>query len=389
MAIKEFSSLDIANRHKQTNILSDDTIDTLIINDSAHILTPNTIRSIADTNKSIKNIEVKNNDCYYSVNGLVFNKSMTSLIVCPRGKTGHITLPQGLRIIKAMAFKECKIGSVKLPDSLQSLEEKAFYGCKKLKKLDFGNGIINIGSAYSFHVFASCNIEYLEFPDQIKNIGPFAFYDNNIKTLKLPDGIMTIGLNAFSANKNLKEVTIPESLCRIGERSFASAKKIHIKKYVPGFEAAITENIIYAEKNAETVIIEANGNEMVVPRHIRYPEVAKNIIEKFINGEDTHPESMCLLAYLLEERHITAIQIYKKTKREDIKNYLKGQARPILAKMIKEKKSEDAVEFINFNILSKRTLKELLNETYECPEVAACILKKLHDNNYPGSDLSL
>ena len=44
-------------------------------------------------------------------------------------------------------------------------------GCKRLKSIDFGQGIVDIGNDYSGGVFQGCeNLEKVVLPSQIKSI---------------------------------------------------------------------------------------------------------------------------------------------------------------------------------------------------------------------------
>lgn len=50
--------------------------------------------------------------------------------------------------------------------------------------------------------------------------------DNCIERFEIPDGVMTIGDNAFKDNENIIEVLIPDSVTRIGNSAFSGCKNL-------------------------------------------------------------------------------------------------------------------------------------------------------------------
>lgn len=94
------------------------------------------------------------NNCYCSVDGVLFNKAKTTLIQYPAGKYGAYTIPDGVKTIGANAFYYCSnLTSLTIPDSLTTLTER-FTSCSSLTSVSFGNGLINVGpnvfDEYSF-----------------------------------------------------------------------------------------------------------------------------------------------------------------------------------------------------------------------------------------------
>ena len=76
-----------------------------------------------------------NNSAYCSVDGLLYDKSM-KLISCPEGKTGALTLPQGVTSIGSGAFGCCcGLTSVMIPSSVTNIEDYVFYDCSQLNAI--------------------------------------------------------------------------------------------------------------------------------------------------------------------------------------------------------------------------------------------------------------
>lgn len=351
----------------------------LVIEDPDRRLTDNILLAIASSDR-IKNLEIKGNFRYKCVDGIAYSKSMVELIACPAGRTEKVMIPEGVRIIKARAFSKCKIYAVKLPDSLVTIERSAFRGCRNLSEIDFGKGIKTLGSYSAESIFANCNIQKLVLPPQIKSIGMAAFQNNNIQELILPDSLETIESNAFFNNPLLEEAVIPESVTKIRENVFSNVRKVHVKKYIPDLEFAITQSCIYSGIAIGTVTIETDGRELIIPKHPKSPIELKSIIQKFIKDETYEVPPTYIFAHSVVERQETALQIFTKTQNESTKKYLKKHSRVIFKRLLAESRNKEAVQMVRNGLMSKRTLKEILSEIAEYPDVSAYILMKLNED---------
>ena len=88
-----------------------------------------TIDSIVELcgREGVENINIfDNSKTYKSIDGIVYSYDGKRLLKCPRGKTGHVTIPEGTEVIAASAFKHCHIDSVSFPSTLIQLENDAF-----------------------------------------------------------------------------------------------------------------------------------------------------------------------------------------------------------------------------------------------------------------------
>ena len=158
---------------------------------------------------------------YKTVDGILYSADMKTLILCPAGKTGEVTIPDGVERIRKQAFFGSKISKVVFPDSLVRLQNEAFYGCENLKEIDFGNGIEQIGGAENKHIFSGCPVEKLIFPPQVKEIGISAFYScGELKAIIFEEGLKYIREGAFKNCPKLTEVNLPESIKNVGLDAF-------------------------------------------------------------------------------------------------------------------------------------------------------------------------
>jgi len=81
---------------------------------------------------------------YRSVDGVLFDKSLNTLIKCPGGKNGAYTIPNNITKIGGSAFMSCaKLTSITIPASVTFIGSSAFSGCVSLTGVYFkGNAII-------------------------------------------------------------------------------------------------------------------------------------------------------------------------------------------------------------------------------------------------------
>ena len=200
-----------------------------------------------------------NNPAYASVEGILYDKAMTELIVYPAQKTDaadfivpstvkkigaafmdnaslqSITLPKGLQGIGANAFFNCTgLTELILPSSVTSIDTAAFGQCKSLTKITLPAGI----TALPDYAFINCtSLKTLSIPKAVSSIGKYAFYQcEGLESIILPDTVMSIGDNAFTYCSRLASIIIPASVASIGSRAFSECPRLTIFG-VPGSAA--------------------------------------------------------------------------------------------------------------------------------------------------------
>ena len=78
------------------------------------------------------------NPAYSSVDGALFNKSLTTLLQCPGGKTGSYTILGGVTNIGDYAFSGCsRMTSITIPSSVVSIRDYVFFYCQSLTGVYF------------------------------------------------------------------------------------------------------------------------------------------------------------------------------------------------------------------------------------------------------------
>jgi hypothetical protein len=87
------------------------------------------------------------NQYYSSIDGVLYNKTQTTLIQCPAGKTSAVIIPNSVTSIDNLAFAYCDgLTSVTIPNSVTVIGNDAFYYCIGLTSLIIGNSVETIGN---------------------------------------------------------------------------------------------------------------------------------------------------------------------------------------------------------------------------------------------------
>ena len=68
--------------------------------------------------------------------------------------------------------------------------------------------------------FAGMGIQKVQLPATLKYLGDYAFYENILDTIIIPDGVTSIGFSAFYSNNIQNEVIIPNTVKTIGMNAF-------------------------------------------------------------------------------------------------------------------------------------------------------------------------
>ncbi len=131
-----------------------------------------------------------------------------------------VILPDSIEKIGRLAFENCSsLENIYVPDSTVELGEYAFYGCSSVKTAYIGHNVGLIGE----YAFGKCTaLESVEIMCAMPAISDGMFYGcSSLKGLtNLPEGIKTIGKNAFKDCSNFAEIVIPATVTVIGDSAF-------------------------------------------------------------------------------------------------------------------------------------------------------------------------
>ena len=212
---------------------------------------------------SLENIMVdENNLNYSSIDGVLFNKKKTELILYPVGNSRNAySIPNSVTSIGYYAFWGCtNLRNIKIPNNVESIGDYAFYNCTSLTSVTIPNSVTSIGN----DAFYGCSsLTSVTIPDSVTSIGYSALssctsltsievsYDNenyssvdgvlfdkdktkliqypagsNRTIYSIPNSVISIGSDAFVGCTSLTSVTIPNSVTSIGGSAFSGCTNL-------------------------------------------------------------------------------------------------------------------------------------------------------------------
>lgn len=161
------------------------------------------------------------NPNYISVDGVLFNRMMNTLLQFPGGKQGApYSIPNSVTDIVSGAFAGCTglIGVI-IPNSVTGIEAVTFEGCTNLTSVTIPDSVANIGVS----AFSGCTgLTSVTIPDSVASIGDCAFENcTGLTSVIIPDSVTSIGFSAFENCTGLTNVTISSSVTVIKSGMFA------------------------------------------------------------------------------------------------------------------------------------------------------------------------
>jgi hypothetical protein len=102
------------------------------------------------------------NSVYSSLDGILFNKSQTTLIQCPGGKAGGYTIPNSVSNLGESAFERCaSLTSVTIGNGVTSIGHNVFERCPSLTSVTVSASVTSIGID-AFHKCTSLKEVYFQ-----------------------------------------------------------------------------------------------------------------------------------------------------------------------------------------------------------------------------------
>ena len=158
------------------------------------------------------------NPNYTSVDGILFNKQLSTIIQFPEG--GNIEV-------------------YNIPNSVTTIGYGAFYGCSSLQSIDIPNSVTTIG----YVAFSGCS---------------------SLQSIDIPNSVTSIGERAFSRCSSLQSIVIPNSVTKIGDNAFrncSTLQSINISDDNPNY--ASVDGILF-NKELSTIIKLPEGGKIEV-----------------------------------------------------------------------------------------------------------------------------
>ena len=209
------------------------------------------------------------NTVYSSDGGVLFNKAKTTIIQYPAGKTGtSYDIPAGVTSIGDLAFSYCTaLTSVNIPASVTTIGNEAFCNCNNLTEITVadGNTVYSSDGGVLFNKAKTTLIQYpagntgtsYTIPDGVTTIGPEAFAKcSNLESVTIGDDVESIGQSAFLWCIKLATVNFGSKVKTIGNNSFSACALTSVN--IPASVTSIGEMAFLDNDNLTSVTIGSN-----------------------------------------------------------------------------------------------------------------------------------
>ena len=212
-------------------------------------------------------VRITNPDC--EIGNSCFSNSQVSSISLPQGmkKLGRhvffycvnltsLTLPEGMEEIGLMCFSSCNLTSVNLPSTMVKLDS-----CS-LQDNPFSSINLKNVKYVGRQAFSMCtNLTTVTSNGKLEEIDGAAFTRCPITTAYLPEGLLTINMNAYFRCTNLNSFTVPTTVTTITGNPCVGATSLRAFNVAAGNEYFTTyEGCLYATAGATFKPTRAEGD---------------------------------------------------------------------------------------------------------------------------------
>lgn len=210
-------------------------------------------------NTNLAYIQIAEDNPYFTtIDGVLYDKHVRKLILCPQAKEGKLTIPKTVKAINDRAFFNCHALT-----QIEVEEGNTVYHSEN-GNLFKGNTLI------AMPITKDSGNNYLSIPTSAKSFAPLAFTNRNVKEITtrfnsqtnssneyytnidgvlytqdrktlvaypggkedkyftVPQHVTTIAPYAFYSNTHLQEITISENVKEIGECAFSNMDSLRI-----------------------------------------------------------------------------------------------------------------------------------------------------------------
>ena len=174
--------------------------------------------SAFDYASSLESIVV-NNNYYYSIDGILYEKSSHALMRCPEGHTftnDEYSIPSGCEEILDYAFYNVnQLRSLTIPGTVTSISTFAFDFCPQLEAFNVANDNSDYSSLDGV-LFNKTQTTLIRFPESLV---PLDIYEEKC-IYAVPDTVDTINDYAFADCNLLQAIYLSANINSIGENAF-------------------------------------------------------------------------------------------------------------------------------------------------------------------------
>ncbi|MBR4264524.1 MAG: leucine-rich repeat protein [Bacteroidales bacterium] len=198
------------------------------------------------------------NPNYASVDGVLYNRDISTIIQCPMGKIGNITFPSTLKTVASSSFSFSKLSEINIPEGVTTIEASAFYGCSENTTIRIPKSASNL-STENGGFLNNCSAK-LVFAEGNENLIDGVFYSSD------ENGNPT--LLVWCSPEKESALVMPNTVTTIGEQAFRGCSKI--TSVTLSDNLVFSANVVEGLENLESVIVSDNCQNYKVIDNVLY-----------------------------------------------------------------------------------------------------------------------
>ena len=223
-------------------------------------------------------------------------------------RLSSIVLPNAVKSIGAYAFSGCIFSTISIPSSVTEIHYSGLHNCSENIYVDTSNAYY---SSLEGVLFSKDGKQLLTYPTRrsetsyiipniVSVIGECAFYISGLKSVIIPNGVVSIKRAAFRYCSSLESIILPSSLTTIESDNLEYCNKlttITIPKSVTYLGSAVLSSC----KNLQSIIVE-DGN-------VNYSSIDGILYNKDKTKLQIYPAGKTEKEFVIPS-HVTAIESY-------------------------------------------------------------------------------
>ena len=249
MHLYELIEINVSSNNKNytsiDGVVYNSAVDTLVVypngKSTLHKIpaTVSNIDGLIESKSEMVNITFDNTSKYYkTVDGVTYTADMTKVVFCNKTKSGEYTMPDSVAQITDKAFAGCaEITNVKISENVTEVVYSAFRGCTSLANVSLPSKVTKISN----EAFAKCtSLKDISLPNDLESIGDSAFESSGLTKVTIPDKVKLVDNYAFAVSQ-VQTIMIGKSVETIGDEAFTLTPVVNV---------SVPDNVKYLGKGA-------------------------------------------------------------------------------------------------------------------------------------------